>query len=507
MLLAILWFITYSTSDALQLMNQNSNIVYTQFQVTNDMITSNLTIELSSKSSSVPLILLVKKEGKPNFYYDIPSDTYFIDADYVDFQAWIQNSANSFITIHQSDLSVGSIYYIGIYSEIWDVSYYISIYPKLNSVCLPGCVSANYSSCEGGSCSCGEKYSGNDCSILYNITEIDENSTFSLSPSEWKFFAFSISDSYGFTTTLEKLSGDPKFYFYPYWADPYLPSMFYNLFSASFEKTKTHLSVDYDNSHWDLWTYSVNCRGEANCEFAIKITTYSDSSGKNLIWIIVVVVVVVFVVCVLIPIAIRTMIKFRSERLAQMLYDRPANPLTPEEMEKLYPSVAWCSLEREKETCSVCLEEFEGEAKVRKLICEHIFHVKCIDEWTQTNAKCPLCKKVLNGENQDEDISTSSRNPAQPEIQREEENKENEENKEAEEEREESETERRKRKKEKRKRRKREKESERNEELNGIEEFKESTREDNNAEESEVRKRHKKNKGQKIESKEDKSFN
>lgn len=84
--------------------------------------------------------------------------------------------------------------------------------------------------------------------------------------------------------------------------------------------------------------------------------------------------------------------------MAQLLAARRAMPLTPEEMESLFPSQEYKSLEKEKEACSICLDDFEETARVRLLVCSHIFHVKCIDVWAQTNAKCPLCKKNLKEE-------------------------------------------------------------------------------------------------------------
>lgn len=44
-------------------------------------------------------------------------------------------------------------------------------------------------------------------------------------------------------------------------------------------------------------------------------------------------------------------------------------------------------------TCSICLEEFNGDDEVRVLLCKHYFHKTCIDRWLgEENVRCPLCR-------------------------------------------------------------------------------------------------------------------
>ena len=46
----------------------------------------------------------------------------------------------------------------------------------------------------------------------------------------------------------------------------------------------------------------------------------------------------------------------------------------------------------EPETCSICIDEFKQEQNLRKLPCNHRFHITCIDEWLKISNVCPNCK-------------------------------------------------------------------------------------------------------------------
>jgi len=45
--------------------------------------------------------------------------------------------------------------------------------------------------------------------------------------------------------------------------------------------------------------------------------------------------------------------------------------------------------------CIICQNNYTiGEYK-RELICNHMFHKKCIDKWLKINISCPLCRKEI----------------------------------------------------------------------------------------------------------------
>ena len=55
---------------------------------------------------------------------------------------------------------------------------------------------------------------------------------------------------------------------------------------------------------------------------------------------------------------------------------------------------------KEHKECVICLEDFGQDDMVTPLPCDkrHYFHSKCIEEWSQNNNTCPLCKAVYNSE-------------------------------------------------------------------------------------------------------------
>jgi len=48
--------------------------------------------------------------------------------------------------------------------------------------------------------------------------------------------------------------------------------------------------------------------------------------------------------------------------------------------------------------CAICMEDFEENETLKKLVCEHRFHGTCIDTWILQQPVCPLCKSNI-GEN------------------------------------------------------------------------------------------------------------
>lgn len=52
-------------------------------------------------------------------------------------------------------------------------------------------------------------------------------------------------------------------------------------------------------------------------------------------------------------------------------------------------------IDEEDATCSICLDSYRDDPKIRILHCHHHFHQKCTDQWLKIKAACPLCAAPL----------------------------------------------------------------------------------------------------------------
>ncbi|CAI8007377.1 Receptor homology region, transmembrane domain-and RING domain-containing protein 2 [Geodia barretti] len=69
--------------------------------------------------------------------------------------------------------------------------------------------------------------------------------------------------------------------------------------------------------------------------------------------------------------------------------------------QKKFSEVALRESSSSKETCAICVEEFQAEEVVRVLPCSHFFHPNCIDPWlTEHSSMCPLCKQSVSQQNE-----------------------------------------------------------------------------------------------------------
>ena len=51
------------------------------------------------------------------------------------------------------------------------------------------------------------------------------------------------------------------------------------------------------------------------------------------------------------------------------------------------------SLNKDKDCCIICLQEFKNGQNIYKLPCDHIFHIRCLNKEIKYRQKCPMCRK------------------------------------------------------------------------------------------------------------------
>ena len=46
--------------------------------------------------------------------------------------------------------------------------------------------------------------------------------------------------------------------------------------------------------------------------------------------------------------------------------------------------------------CGICMDTFQDGEQLKKLVCSHIYHKDCLNQWIQSKKDCPLCGKFIN---------------------------------------------------------------------------------------------------------------
>ena len=87
-----------------------------------------------------------------------------------------------------------------------------------------------------------------------------------------------------------------------------------------------------------------------------------------------------------------------QKRLSEAEKIKIYNKILEESIISLYSSD--CS-KYTQTTCAICLERFVENVQITFLICHHIFHKDCIEQWIKAkldeNPKCPICNIKLYG--------------------------------------------------------------------------------------------------------------
>ena len=52
-------------------------------------------------------------------------------------------------------------------------------------------------------------------------------------------------------------------------------------------------------------------------------------------------------------------------------------------------------INEEDKRCSICFDGYKDDKPVRKLDCQHHFHMECNDKWMAINDSCPICRRKI----------------------------------------------------------------------------------------------------------------
>ncbi|GAN03740.1 E3 ubiquitin-protein ligase RNF115-like [Mucor ambiguus] len=89
-----------------------------------------------------------------------------------------------------------------------------------------------------------------------------------------------------------------------------------------------------------------------------------------------------------------------------------APPPAPEQVIESLQKRPLTDKEKSQETdCAVCKDQFESQEQVIELPCEHIFHDECIKPWLKLNSTCPVCRRSVLPDQQEQDNNNNSNGP------------------------------------------------------------------------------------------------
>ncbi|XP_034116989.1 E3 ubiquitin-protein ligase Iruka [Drosophila albomicans] len=92
-----------------------------------------------------------------------------------------------------------------------------------------------------------------------------------------------------------------------------------------------------------------------------------------------------------------------TQMLNQMETSGPP-PLSSQRINEI-PNVKISAEEVERKMqCSVCWDDFKLDETVRKLPCSHLYHENCIVPWLNLHSTCPICRKSLANDDDNDDV-------------------------------------------------------------------------------------------------------
>jgi len=137
-------------------------------------------------------------------------------------------------------------------------------------------------------------------------------------------------------------------------------------------------------------------------EFFVKVNVDHETEVKELDYLYLGIISSIGTVVLLIIIAkvIRCRTRARERRIQDISQRRK---FSKSKADKLFPPKPFKkvkgqlnNLDESMTTCAICLDNFEDNHTVRMLLCKHVFHDKCIQEWFKKSSNCCLCKQDLS---------------------------------------------------------------------------------------------------------------
>ena len=156
---------------------------------------------------------------------------------------------------------------------------------------------------------------------------------------------------------------------------------------------------DNDYNHYDYYNHNDNNHNDNNHNDykkpQDKIYIYNESSNDNygseeqVFWLVILFFFIIWLstgFCRFIKLCIYN--DNDNDRLINNNDD--VNNHNPSNIEKIV--ITYNNEIYNDKTCPICLDNYIKNDELYKLMCNHYYHKKCIDNWLSNNPSCPLCR-------------------------------------------------------------------------------------------------------------------
>ena len=332
-----------------------------------------------------PIIILGKLLSYAYLKFNESSGSFESDSDYYS----MIYSTNAAATLVLPPLDSSSQIFVSIasFSNISSNVFILESQKSSNPYCISDC--SGHGVCSEFSCNCFSGFAGDLCNV--NTKSIlTTNLLETTGALQWNVYILELSSNTLETVKIQVLNSANMYAYILYGNDSNtIPSPF-NFRQEYFGNQALQLAVNgesYDN----YWILSIFCFNEEGCQYYISYNDPSSMSTGNQMLVLALVSALSLVACIGIPIL--AFYCYRRRRNNQPI--NATSRLSIEDMNQLFPEIIYDGNCKEN-VCSICLDNFSGPDKIRKLKCSHLFHSKCIDEWVAIHASCPMCKSNLS---------------------------------------------------------------------------------------------------------------
>ena len=326
------------------------------------------------------------------------------ESELVDYSGWYGEKKYLYLQVDRKIAAGEPTFYLNVFanlsSSLSAVHYTLTVSSLQSPICPNACF--HHGDCTLGLCHCASSYSDLACDVP--VTSLSTDQSVVLSGDVALYFYVETGDMMGNDVEVRWSTGYPVImtkeglcaYKTP------LPSS-YEHRDLFLSNTTAGIVIVHgeDNSCLDSQFWSFRISVSVNEPAAVTIRLKKSDSPKPESVIIIVISIVGATVAVawasFLVWKILTKIRRRNREIANSL---PASLLR---MQKLCPKKTFRSLPKafSKQPCPICLDEFEEKSEVRVMPCNHVYHLKCIDQWFERSTMCCFCKMEVfkDGEN------------------------------------------------------------------------------------------------------------